>query len=192
MNGDIDRILVFVGQFNHFLHLASCTWHSDESGEASDAVVDVHHIVSHFELHEFLQCQCHLRVASVVRLQIVFVEAVKDLVVCEAAEVKVLVGESGVECAGHGCEVVGVFRAGEFVEDVLQTFVLFRTVGEDEEAVPFGACFVEMFAEKFKVLVEERLRRSVETHDCLCLCLGICHQLHAAQVGGAPQQGRAL
>ena len=65
--------------------------HPHQSAELTDAMIDVHHVVAHLKLLNLLQRQRHLAAAGLVALQVVFVETVENLVVCEEAEPEVMV-----------------------------------------------------------------------------------------------------
>ena len=85
------------------------------------------HEVAGLELHEFLEGQCHLGVACVVGFEIVFVETVEDLVICQPALPQGVVYKSLMQGALHGLE--GRALPG-LLKNVLQAFSLLRTVGQ--------------------------------------------------------------
>ena len=71
----------------------------------------MHHIVAYLELLNLLQRQCHLTTAGLVALQVVLVEAVKNLVVGEEARLQVVVHEALVQRAVDGGEKGKVIRS---------------------------------------------------------------------------------
>ena len=84
VDGHIHRVFMQVCNLDHLLHHIAL-WHSHQSSEPSHAVVYMHHIIANLKLLYLLQRQCHLASMCLVALQVVFVEAVKDLVVGEEA-----------------------------------------------------------------------------------------------------------
>ena len=102
---DIDDIVVVKGDLDHLLHATIGLRHADETAEAADAVVNVDHVVTHLELLQFLQRECHLARAGAVAAEVVLVEAVEDLMVCEEADLQVIISKSRVQGLVHGDEL---------------------------------------------------------------------------------------
>ena len=107
MNGHIDRVLVLVGDFDHLLHHIAL-WHSHQTSETSHTVVDMHHIIANLELLNLFQCQCHLTPTSLVALQVVLVETVKDLMIGEEANLQRMVDEPFVNSLIDWIEMDGI------------------------------------------------------------------------------------
>ena len=162
MDGHIHRVLILVDDFNHLLHHIAL-WHTHQAAKATHAVVDVYHVVSYLKLLQLLQCQCHFAFPSLVALQVVLVETVKNLVVGEAAEFQRVVDETLMDGSVDRDEMDGLhFRLGHLLKDILQSCNLLLAVGKDTDFIPLIHEAVKLLIHQFKVLVEEGLRRGVE------------------------------
>lgn len=170
--GDIDCVVIAVDDFYHLLHDVSL-WHSDESAEASDAMVDVDNVVADFELLKFFECQCYFAVACFVVFEVVLVEAVEDLVVGEKGSFSVVVDESFVDGVVYGGEKDVVdLCVSHFLKDVFQSLYLFFAVCKDTDVV---ACVDELVARvgyETEVFVEEWLDFGVEVDGGGVVCWG--------------------
>lgn len=104
VDGDEDVGVVEVGDFDGFLCFAVVEGNTDESAEASDAVVDVDDEVADVEFAKLFEGEGKLAVAGVVGAEDDFVDAVEDLVVGEKAGFEGVVGETGMEGSVDGRE----------------------------------------------------------------------------------------
>ncbi len=167
VDGDIHRVLILVGDLDHLLHHVAL-WHTHKPSEASHTVVDVHHVVANLKLLYLFECQCHLAPMRLVTLQVIFVEAVKNLVVGEEAQLQRVVNESLMNGFVDGKEMDGIhFCFCLFLKDILQTCNLFLAVGKDANLVALVHQSVKLLIHQLKVLVEKRLRRGVEVYGLL-------------------------
>ena len=71
--------------------------HPYQSSKLAYSVVNMHHIVAHLELSDFLQSQCHLSSPRFVRSEVILVETIEYLVIGKETNLQVVVGESLVE-----------------------------------------------------------------------------------------------
>ena len=117
-------------------------------------MVNVYHVVAHFELLDFLQRQRHLAATCLVALQVVFVEAVKYLMVGEEACLQVIVDESLVQSF--------VNRDEYFRKNVLQSFLLLLAICQDVESVALSGIQLQRLRQQIEILVEQRLSLGVE------------------------------
>ena len=67
-------------------------------------MVDMHDIVAHLKLLEFLEGECHLPTPCLVGTERITVEAVEDLMVGEDTALQVVVNETGMEGGGDVVE----------------------------------------------------------------------------------------
>ena len=121
--------------------------HSQQAAELADAIVDVDYEVARLHFLQFFHREGHLAASGSVAPQAVLVEAVEYLVVGEAADAQLVVGESLVDGLLHGSELHGPLRplavlqshlgpaVVHSVEDVAQPFLLPLAVGEDIDVV---------------------------------------------------------
>ena len=158
MDGDIDDVVVVVGDLNHLLHslaLRSIARHAHQTAEASDAVIHVNHVVADVELLQFLEREGDLARAGAFAAQVELVEAVEDLVVGEQAHLQVVVGKAFVQGLGNGGE--GENCVVLSIEYGLETVGLLGRVGEDVDGVALGDVVLEGGGDEVEVLVEDGL-----------------------------------
>ena len=155
---DIDGVVARVDDLDDLLHLVAVL-HSHQAAEAPHTVVDMHHIVAHLELLQFLQRQRHLAAHRAFAAQVVFVVAVEYLVVGEEGHMQVVVAEAGVQGVVNRCELDACLLV---VEDALQAVRLLLAVGQDIEVGPLVLKLLESIDEQVEVLVEYRLGMSVK------------------------------
>ena len=103
MDGYIYRISVQVLYLYHLLITVTLR-HPHQAPKATDAVVNVYHIIAHLKLLYLLERKGHLATPCAVRTEIVFMEAVEYLVVSKEAHLQAIVGESLVESMVYRCE----------------------------------------------------------------------------------------
>ena len=159
MDRHVNGIVILIGQFDHFLHLTVRGWHADQSCEAPHAVVHMNDVVTRFKLHKLLQRESHLCIAGMIGLEIVFMESIEYLMVCQATDVQILIGKSLVKCTFHGLKA---HPAMHLSEDIGQALRLFRTVGQNVDGIAVGHILEKRGLQKVKLLMEEGLQMSVE------------------------------
>ena len=127
MNGYEYRIVVLVRKFDHFLYpLANTQAH--QSGKFTDTVIHVNNIIAKPELIQFFECKGDFSRTSFVRLQAVFVETIKNLMIGKAAYFQGFVGETFVKGFIDGCKH-NIFAP--IFKDIAQSFLLFFAVTQD-------------------------------------------------------------
>ena len=89
VDGDVDGVTSLVCNLYHLL-IAVALWHPDETAEAADAMIDMHDVIAHFKLANFLEGEGHLASACLVGAEVVLVEAVENLMVGEKASLEEL------------------------------------------------------------------------------------------------------
>ena len=95
-------------------------------------MIHMHHIVAYLELLDLLQRQRHLATTRLVALEIVLMETVEYLVVCKEANAQVIIGKALMKrLIDRRKDESLILR----LKDLLQTFVLFLTIGKDIDLV---------------------------------------------------------
>ena len=89
--------------------------HSHQATEAADAVVYVNDIVTDLKLLYLLERKSNLAAPGTVGTEVVFMEAVEYLVVCEETHPQAIVNESLMESAVDGCENDARLRIGDMI-----------------------------------------------------------------------------
>ena len=82
MDRDEDDVAVQIGELDHLLH-GAVDARAHQTAELAYAVVFVHNIVAHLNLVEFLEREREFARSGTVALEVILVEAVKNLMVGE-------------------------------------------------------------------------------------------------------------
>ena len=106
----INHVVAVVDDFYHLLHVSVMLWNSDESAEASYTVIYMYYVVAHLKFLQFFQRECNFSSSCAVTTELVFMETVENLMVCEEAYFQGAVGESCVQGLGDRGEVDGGVR----------------------------------------------------------------------------------
>ena len=169
VDGDIDDVIVLVDNLDHLLHgrgggrggngSGAVDGHADEASEAADAVIHMDDVVAHFKLLQFLQRESHLSRTSTVAAEVVFVEAVEDLMVCEEADLQVVVGEACVQSLVNWDEMQ---LRRLLLEDGSQAVGLLPRICQNVDGVALGEVVLEGVGDEVEVLVEDGLRSGGE------------------------------
>ena len=102
MDRDIDGSPTLIDNLDHLLVFGrsgwGCRggreWHADQSSELTDTMIDMHDIITHLKLLEFLEGECHLTVPCLIRTETIAMIAVEYLMVGEDTEALVMVDEA--------------------------------------------------------------------------------------------------
>ena len=99
-------------------------------------MIHMHHEVANLELLDLLEREGHLTTAGLVAAEVVFVEAVEDLVVGEHADAEVAIDETLVEGVLDGNDlrgkrILGIRNFPHLRENIADALVLLLTVGTD-------------------------------------------------------------
>ena len=154
-------VVVAIDEFYRLVNLAVfLDFH--QSAEASDAVVDMHHVVADLQRIEF--GYRHLLVALYLAVDAVTLVAVENLMLGIEAGFQTVVHEPLVKHDAHhaqfGC------RATDFMKNIIQTLYLRSVVGQDVAVVTVFPAVDDVVGEHLEILVELRLRRSPERNSC--------------------------
>ena len=139
MNGDIDEVVVLIGDFHHLLH-HSVEWYAHHSSKSSDPMVNMYHIIAIFELLDFLERERHLSSSGLIAPDAVVMEAFKNLMVSENGDFSITVDKSLMHGAFHHVEVIRIEGVAlNFLRhhDFPEPFELVRAVGHDDHFVIF-------------------------------------------------------
>ena len=187
VDGYENGVVVLILDLDDFLHRAVTAGNAHETNELPHPVIDVNDVVAGFKLADFLEGERHFCVTGVVGTQIVFVEAVEDLMIGVECGANRRVAETFVQSEVDGGEkrAFGLLAGGlhQLGEDVAQTFLLLLAVGQDESALTVGEIFDKGVQNLLKVLVEQGLGLSVEDNSRHFLaaggrlCAGTAHPL---------------
>ena len=71
--------------------------HPDQSAELTHTMIDMHHEVTDLKLLNLLQREGHLSTAGLITLEVILMETVEYLVVCEYADAQVIIGKTLME-----------------------------------------------------------------------------------------------
>ena len=180
-------VVVLILYLDDFLHRAVTAGNAHETNELSHPVIDVNHVVAGLKLADFLEGERHFCVPGVVGTQIVFVEAVEDLMIGVKRGTNRRVAETFVQREVDGGEkrALGSLTGGlhQLGENVAQTLLLLLAVGQDESALTVGEIFDKGVQHLLKVLVEQGLGLGVEDNSRHLLaaggrlCAGTAHPL---------------
>ena len=154
--GDLDHLLVTIA-----------LGHPHKSTELADTVIHMYHIVTNLKLLDLLQRECHLTTTGLITLQVVLMETVEDLMIGEETDTEIIVGKAFVKCLFDGCEDDILSHFGK---DILQTLVLFLTIGEDVDLIPLQQIVLKGLGKQVKILMEERLHRNMELQSRKVWC----------------------
>ena len=139
-------------------------------------MIDVNDVVAGLKLADFLEGERHFCVAGVVGTQIVFVEAVEDLVIGVERGADRRVAETFVQSEVDGGEkcALDLLTGGlhQFGEDVAQPLLLLLAVGQDESALSAGEIFDKGVQHLLEILVEQGLGLRVEDNSRHFLAAG--------------------
>ena len=197
-------VVVRIGELYHFLHLAVDV-RAHQSAELADTVVDVHNVVAHFNLRQFLQRKGEFARTHTVALERIFVETFENLVVGEDARFQVVVDVAFVQGFQHRLE-------RDFVAAVLenhpQAFELRLVVRKYVYFVAILFKVLERLADDVEILVEHALQRGAERKSCIVVAtvadrivdvaerihcrtehIGIYHVAHGVHVAFAGNDG---
>ena len=165
MNGHIDGSATVVLYLDHLL-IAVTLRHAHQSAKASDAMIDVNHIVTRLKLLDFLQRQCHLTATGLVRTKVIFMETVENLVVSKYAEFAVRIHKTSMEGLLDGLEGNSGNRTSahrfHLCEDILQSLQLFAAVCQNIELIAVSQILLQRLLQQFEILVELGLGRNME------------------------------
>ena len=161
-----NSVVVLILDLDDFLHRAVAAGNAHETDKLPHPVVDVNHVVAGLKLADFLEGERHFCVPRVVGTQIVFVEAVEDLMIGVERGADRRVAETFVQSEVDGREkcALDLLTGGlhQLGEDVAQTLLLLLAVGQDESALSAGEIFDKGVQHLLKVLVEQWLRLGVK------------------------------
>ena len=157
MYGDVDAVAMLVENLYHLL-IAIALGHTNQTSELADTMVYMNHEVANLKLLYLLKRKCHLTTTGLVALEVVFMEAVEDLVVGKNTDAQFVISKALVE---------RFINAGEryiclFGKDILQTLNLLLTVGEDIDLIPLKEIVLKGLSQQVEVLMEEGLHGDIE------------------------------
>ena len=131
VDGYKHHIIVLVDDL--YLLLISVTLrYTHQSAELAHAVVHVNHVISNLELLQLLERKRHLSVAGTLAAKIIFVIAVKYLVVGKEAALKNTVGKSLMQCLADGLKLYVLAALGK---NIVQALALLGVIGKDIDPV---------------------------------------------------------
>ena len=140
----------------------------------------MHDIVALLDLVQFLERQGQLARAGTVALEVILVEAVKDLMVGKDAQLQILIHKALVQRAQHRLEADGVATV---LKDVVQALNLHGAVAQDDQLVALRQEIGKRLTDKVKILVVDALWLAVQ-RQALDAALG---SGFAVDQGDAPQ-----
>ena len=178
VDGNIHLVVVLIDDADDFFE-PFVGGHAEQSAKFADSIIHMDDKVAGFHLLQFLHRQRHLAAAGAVTLEAVFVEAVEDLMIGEAADLQCVVDESLVEgfllwskfnrtlapFAILQCHRLA--RLVHTVKDVAQSFLLPLAVGKNIDMVAFDEIAFDRLAQQVKILVIQGLGRDVEAQQGL-------------------------
>ena len=183
VDGNVYRATTIVHDLNHFL-IAIALWHSDQSTKLTDAVIYMHHVVTHLKLLNLFERQCHLARTRLVGRQTVLMVTVKNLVVSKYAEPQVIVSEAFVQGLFDGGEIYSLTShfSPLTTKYVLQTLQLLLAVCENAELVAISQILFEGLLQQIEVLVELGLGRDMERDSGIRQARGTMTHLNATEI----------
>ena len=180
VNGHKHDIIILINQFDNLL-CGIAIGQTYQSGKLPDAMVDVHHIVTRFELAEFFQRKGHLTASRPLTPKIIFMESVKYLMISEETSFQSMVSESLVQSLVH---ISKGDIVSTFLENVLQTLGLLLAIGTDIESISFRHEFTETTAHQLEILMKNRLSLSIESKGSLRCTRRLVAKLDTAEIQG--------
>ena len=84
MNGNKYHILILISKFNHFLSSIPIR-NAYQTAKTAYAMIYMYHKITRLKLAQLFQGQCHLTATCLVATKIIFMETVKNLMVCKEA-----------------------------------------------------------------------------------------------------------
>ena len=178
MDGDEHLAPVLIDELDDLLR-AVAVGDADEAGKASDAVVDMDHVVARLELVELLQREGHLAATCLVALEVILMETVEYLVVREEAGAEGMVSETLVERTVDRREGNVV---APLVEDGTQTVGLLHAVGQYINGVVLVKELPKHGGDHVEVLVEYGLHLRGETERSFGRTRRTGAELHATEI----------
>ena len=178
VDGNIHLVVVLIDDADDFFE-PFVGGHAEQSAKFADSIIHMDDKVAGFHLLQFLHRQRHLAAAGAVTLEAVFVEAVEDLMIGEAADLQRVVDESLVDGFLHWSKfnrtlapfaILQCHRLARLVhtvEDVAQSFLLPLAVGKNIDMVAFDEIAFDRLAQQVKILVIQGLGRDVEAQQGL-------------------------
>ena len=157
MNRHKHDVVALESEFNHLLH-SSVDIGAHQAAETPHTMVDVHDIVAHLDLVQFLERQREFATASAVAFEAVFVETVENLVVGEDTQTAFVIHKALVESLFH-CGKGDVVAA--IAENLAQAFNLLLALGKDENFVTLLEEIAEGFANQVEIFMVDALRREI-------------------------------
>ena len=157
---------MLIGDLDHLL-ITVALGHPHESTELADTMIHMHHIVANLKLLDLLQRKCHLTTAGLIALQVVLMETVEDLMIGEETDTEIIVSKAFVEGLIYWRKDNILSHFGK---DILQTLVLFLTIGEDVDLIPLQQIVLKGLGKQVKILMEERLHRNMELQSRKVWC----------------------
>ena len=142
--------------------------HLDQAVKASDAMVDVHHIITRPQLIQF--GHGHLLVPLNLTVDAVALVAVKNLVVGIETQLQVVVDKTFTQSDGQRFD--RRLSTAYLVEDILQTLHLHLIFREDEGTIIALCIANHIIGQQFEILVELRLGLGREADRGVCRTLG--------------------
>ena len=164
---DQQHVVVAVDQLDRFVYLAVFD-RARQSAEASYAVVDVYHVIAYLQRVKLLDRQTFAAVQFAA--DAIALITVEDLVVGIKTLLRNVVDESGVQRQRHRSEP-DLFGADR-IENIAQAFQLGFIFGQEKSFVSVFAVSCDVFGQQFEILVELRLRRSIEGDPDVCGAFG--------------------
>ena len=156
MDRDIHLVIILINDANRLLKTTIGIRQSHQSSKLSNAKIDMNNEVAGLHFLQFLHRQRHLAGTGAIATKGIFMEAIKYLMVGEEAELQIVVGKSLVKGLIYRLKLdprMSVIRAC-LVKDILQTLLLFLTVGENIEFVSSRDIVFQRLLQQLKILME--------------------------------------
>ena len=129
MDGDIDVVVSGISYLDDFLHLVAIL-HRDQASETPYAIIDMDHIIAYLELLQLLERQRNFASCSFIAAEVVTMEAVENLMVCQDGDIQVVVDEACMQGLVNRSELYACLL---IVEDAFQAVRLLLAVSQDVE-----------------------------------------------------------
>ena len=127
-------------------------------------MINMNNIVSRFKLIKFLQRKRHLSATCLVAAEIVFMETVEYLMVGEYTQTHCMIYETFMKSAIYRFKY---YIISPLLEYILQSVCLFGAVGTYIYLIPSLDEIIQRRRNHIKILMENRLDRSLKLQPCL-------------------------
>ena len=127
-------------------------------------MVNMYHIVSRFKLIQLLKRKCNFSAACLVASEIVFMETVEYLMVGEYTQTHCMIYETFMKSAIYRFKY---YIISPLLEYILQSVSLFGAVGTYIYLIPSLDEIIQRRRNHIKILMENRLDRSLKLQPCL-------------------------